>query len=454
MARRRLNNMATPSFEFEWIDPGEAHGAELRATWAQLRLLIDQNQLTRLIDGTSRSVRSHVFLPLYPLAEWITTNRWSLLYEVESPRRSELNDYSRRHSLRHAGEGFALPALSIIPGGELVALKWSSTLLPMQQLEFTEDGIAFVSVEDFRGAMTLFIDAVIRRLEEAGISGTLLQEEWAAISAAGKDEIEFCASAAALGLEPYAVKEEQQRCILDAAQRVDPGLRREFFAIADVAKLPEQTRYLAQVLGRAKANTSDLHSLQALQSLHLGQGIGPSQPWDEGYEFARLLRSHLNLDGRELPDFAALAKALGTRDEDLRRAISEIDGRMLFDAAVDVNPNRSPGFAVAGKRESSTRFALCRALYEYLSHRVLGPSLITGAHSDRQKRNRAFAAEFLAPASGLAKAIGSNLVGAEEIDELAERFGVSPLVIEHQVSNHHLARIYRDWPETRGAGPS
>ena len=56
--------MSDLTLNFEWIDPAEARGAELRATWARLEILLDEVPITRLIDFESRGIRNSVFLPL------------------------------------------------------------------------------------------------------------------------------------------------------------------------------------------------------------------------------------------------------------------------------------------------------------------------------------------------------------------------------------------------------
>lgn len=55
--------------------------------------------------------------------------------------------------------------------------------------------------------------------------------------------------------------------------------------------------------------------------------------------------------------------------------------------------------------------------------------------------NRAFAAEFLAPHTMLKSDLTGTLIGEEEVDELAVEYGVSSLVIRHQIENHRLARV-------------
>ena len=101
-----------------------------------------------------------------------------------------------------------------------------------------------------------------------------------------------------------------------------------------------------------------------------------------------------------------------------------------------------PGFAFRRFGREAARFAFCRALGETLTSS--SDALITRAHSERQRRNRAFAAEFLAPADGLMKMVAARpAVDLSDIDEIAERFGVSPFVVKHQIENHNLARVWQ-----------
>ena len=292
-----------------------------------------------------------------------------------------------------------------------------------------------------RDALQGFIQAVVRRLEDNDIQDTLLQQEWASIVEATRDEAEFCAAAAALGLDPYAVEEESQSSILEAARDLPPAVLGDFFAAADVSTLAQQSRFLRDTLARVRVTTVDLPSLRDLRVRRLDSGISDSRAWEEGYAFAQELRAHLNLDGSALPTFESLAEVLGERPDTLRRAINAIDSTELFDVAVDVNTSASPAFAVTYRKDTSVRFSLCRALYEFLSGADAAPALVTRTHSDRQKRNRAFAAEFLAPSSGLRQRIHGSSLGVEGIEELAEQFGVSSTVIEHQIQNHRLARL-------------
>lgn len=100
------------TFDIEWIEPESTEIREFGATWAALRILVDERCVTRFYDRQNNSVRKTLILPLYPLAEWIAGNWWSLLYETVTPGRNP-EGYPHRHNIRYGREGFALPDLSV-----------------------------------------------------------------------------------------------------------------------------------------------------------------------------------------------------------------------------------------------------------------------------------------------------------------------------------------------------
>lgn len=413
---------------------------ELRATWARLEISVAQTTITSLIDFESRGIRNSVFLPLYPLAEWLATHWWFLFYEVETPRRSTSDQYDRRHNLRYGGEGFAMPSLTIQPLGNQVKLEWRRIRLDAQNLGFTETGSIHVAARELRRTFSDFISAVIKRLQEIGINGTLLEEEWRSIQAIDPEERDFCSAAASLSLDPYTLDEGQQQKIIEASKALPSSLLPDFFAVADFSDLPAQTSQVLEALESSGNNSANLAALKSLREEVASVKVLSGPPWRQGYEFARELRQRLNLNGDRLGSLSALAKALGVPPRQLDIAILKVPGLPGFlDALGATNSRQSPGFAVTSRRDESIRFAFCRALFEYLTIPVDQPLIVTRARSERQKRNRAFAAEFLVPADILREILPGPVVVDEDIDDLAAGFGVSPSVIRHQIDNHELA---------------
>lgn len=436
--------MAKFTFDFEWIDPGAAKGAELRATWASLHLSVDGEKITELVDRVSRSVRTDVFVPIYPVAEWLVTRWWFLLYEIERHGPLDSGDYDDRHGLRRAGEGFALPAVSFVPTGGAVRVEWTPIRLERQNIEFTSRGVAYVEIEDFRASVLQFVTAVVKRLHEFEITGTLLQEELEAITRTTPEEEEFCAAAAALGLEPYAIAGSDANRIVSVANELPRSVIGEFFAAAEFPRLGDQAKQLLSGIEATRSNPANLVQLKELK--RRTQVMFPEgRPWAQGYEVARTLRLQLGMDGMKLNSVRMLGSALQVEAAELEKAVSIVLSRdAVLDAVVDVNESSSPGFALARRSEPTKLFALCRALFEYLVTPEKHPVIVTRSRSERQKRNRAFAAEFLVPATTLRDVLPRPVLTDEDVDDLAEQFGVSAAVIRHQIENHALAALTND----------
>jgi hypothetical protein len=435
--------MSKLEIAFEWVDPAGARGAELRATWARLQLSVDE-PITRLLDHTSKTVRDAVFVPLYPLAEWLATNWWTLLYEPETPGRRADSSYAIRHSLQGAREGFALPPITIQPLGGSVRLGWQAVKLEHQQVEFIGAGTAYVDAAELAETLSDFIASVILRLDELGITDTLLHNEWSAVVSTEPEEREFCEAAGALGLDPYSLPAEIEEKILAIGEALPQQLSDEFFSAADFYRLAEQAEYLIQAIELSRTNSAQLENLLVLRN-EVGRNAWRGRPWHQGYEFARELRRYLQLNGEIMQSMGDISRALGIEEQRLDSAIvTHLQTLSAFDAVVAENAAGSPGFVIGSPREEAMKFAFCRGLFEFLVSAPGEPLLITRTRSERQKRNRAFAAEFLVPADSLRARLRADSVGEEEIDDLAADFGVSPHVVIYQLQNHRIAQTLPD----------
>lgn len=434
--------------DFEWVSPEGARGPELRATWARLRVTVGDEDVTRVEDLVSHGTCGGVYGPLYPVAEWIVTNWWFLLHEVTSPDKDSSKEYARRHNLAAAAEGFSLPSLTIKPEGQRTVLHWSRRRLPRHDIQFINENKAIVDTNQLEAELRSFIQAVVTRLEDEGVHGTLLAEEWQAINDADDEERAYCAALGRLGLDPYAPESEATgHAVISLAEQLPPHVFDEFMYTADVLELEAQGASLTRFLTEAGALELDLPALRRLKedtrSL-AAQASGQTLPWDQGYVFAQGLRALLN--GSATPPVSTLADLgilLSAPPDTWASAVSATNGMSSFlKAAVGAMRTQSPFFAIAPDRNETGRvFLLCLALYEYLTTPEPSAAVVTNAASEQQKRNRAFAAEFLAPAALLRDNIQKRVIGNDDITDLAALFGTSEYVIRHQIRNHKLAEI-------------
>ena len=426
-------------FDFEWQDPAGARGDELRATWASLSILIDDKPVTELQDRRTKSVRTRVFLPLFPLAEWFAENWWFLQSEAEQPSTPDSREFDRRHNLRWAREGFVLPSLRFVTRGENVEAQWQPLDIPDAGIKFLGSGHAVMPGTSYSETLRDFVNAVAARLDESGLSGTTLHEEWAAIQGADIGEQEFCCAAARLGTDPYAVDEELEAEILSVAGRIRPELLHDFLSLATVNELASQTSALATASESIASDADDIDALVGMRSQAAPCKTG-ANPWETGYHFAAELRARLNggtWKSRSLDDLAGHL-SLDHLDHCL---LPETGGCPFLDALTGPNQHDNPKFLIEKKRADSRQFAFCRATFEHLTSSPGRFAAVSKLRTDRQQMNRAFAAEFLAPHEMLKSDLSGATIGEDEIDDLAVEYGVSAFVVRHQIENHGLAHV-------------
>jgi len=216
-----------------------------------------------------------------------------------------------------------------------------------------------------------------------------------------------------------------------------------FCAAVDFGHIDEAIRELDYSVTQIKQSTAHLQALTQLRKVF--PAFNRSKlPWEHGYDCARALSEHLALNGGIPRGLDGVARALGVDSAALTQAIltPHKPEAFAFDALVGTNAHGSPAFVIAKVLENTRQFALCRCLYAYLmavQRTALG--IVSTARSDHQQANRAFAAEFLAPAATLRLRLRGSTVNDEQIEDLASEFGVSSLVIRHQIGNHRLATI-------------
>ena len=246
----------------------------------------------------------------------------------------------------------------------------------------------------------------------------------------------------ALGSDPYAIEDAKREQVHMLAARFGDTLAEAIPALngdcaIDGWKIIEEAREDAR-----RGNTLRLERIAPLQDRISRHGSSARRPWQAGHELAQALREELRLDGEPIPTMEALAQALDDEAIDAATTQVPVDGgdTILVDGLVTPGEDGAPAFAFRPRGEDGRRFHFCRAIAEVLwSPRT--DALLTPARTERQQRNRAFAAEFLAPATGLRNRVRRATMDEDDVSELATEFGVSSLVIAHQLANHRIGHV-------------
>jgi IrrE N-terminal-like domain len=442
---------------WEWESAAQARAPEHRATWARIEIKVGPDFVTLAEDRESGSSRRSIYCPLYPLAEWVAYNWWFLQADTRpsSFLSQDLGFVARasqalprvlreRHSIAASGDGFAWPDLVVVPDGSETRLVWGGdrTRSSTWPIRFLTHGDCRVESEVVLHEFELLVTETLTRLSEQGVTGTVLENEWTAIQQTGQEEAEYCRAAARLGLDPYSSAEPYERDILQVAEALSGELLTDFLNAVSPEHIERALRWVSS--GRStierrpaareatfsEGDAPEAAVVQELRAARRGPLSTDGAPWDVGYQQARIVRSRIapDMTARLAVDRYVPSRARQAPDVSLQALGASADERLPL--------------VIVGQRRpaNSNRFTLSRALW----HCIWDDSplfIVTTAHTSRQRVERAFAAELLAPADGIAALLESppEAASQEELEQVAQRFGVSSMVVEHQVRNHLIA---------------
>jgi hypothetical protein len=418
--------------QFEWEDSPRVRAPELSATWARLEIYADGEPITRVEARRTQSVRTGIYVPLFPIAEWMIANWWFLWDEWRA------NGHEPRHSLLAAREGFVLPDLSFVPTETKMEVMWRPSVStfsarPSSDVLFLSGGSSIVPKSLVKEEFRRLVEAVIERLSARQVQHSYLVPEWRAILDAEHDPEQkaFCEKAARLGCDPFDVADSVAAQIEHLGVLLPEPMAEDFCDAIPLAQMASGAEAVKTFIDSASAIA--LNEGRWREFREKSHWRGTEVPWRDGYNEARALRAYL---GRSGPIATGL-------DSFLRQAFGSLEIREFevssrIEAISAPTQTSAPVFGYRSHlREENKRFTLCRALSDHLASGQ--PSLVTRSGTEHQQRNRAFAAEFLAPAESIRERIGGDRVGEEDIEELAQEFQVSDLVIRHQIQNHNLS---------------
>ena len=441
-------------FRIEWLDAPGVKDRVLARTWSRLEIELDGARahprcLTLAVRSESASVRRGVYSSVFPLAEWVSENWWALLNEPLRISEYPAVDRGRRLWNRDAGlsgttywplaKGARLPDLTIYRDGPDNVIAWAPDPDGGDRSDLTRFVCAAGSVRmtpaEIETSLSRLVVSVLERLDEFSDEDTArLRANWNAIVSSRASEAELCASAAALGIDPYDSGELTE----DLITLLEEGVASQPRSLKSDLLEASSPGTLNRDLEWANAASSKLSS-------------GAEDVEDDAQPPA-IERSKLTAHEFAYRKAREFRKAFDVHDDpvDLYRLLQDKCGWGMNPEIILESRGTSPRFALVGKDrerrphlvanespyEESRRYRLARGLFFVPSaDRPAARRLLTGAHTWDQRASRAFAAELLAPAAVVHAELG-NEISEERINELAHKLKVSSWVIEHQLANH------------------
>ena len=421
-----MPNELTISADWERLDDGPA---EERACFAALGIRCGNIWLTEGSDAYVNRIRPTPLLSAYHLAQWLAWNWWRLRWEP----RSRAADWPFAHRLTAIGHGYVWPNITIFSDGERTAL----IAKPTQERDSTpfryiSDFAAVVASRHFESAVDTFVEQVRGQLRYEKVSETNLDHVW------------------------EDVREERRD--------PDTAKRRKFEALlgwdADEADEAKVERLIAdsKALGEAAMNEvaadhpqgGDLLTAGTLRDIAAHGGFDAS-PRDV-VRLAPRTAPHRSPDVPAWRLGSAAARALreqeklgsGPISNDTLGRLSGVHARTL----TDLSPGPPISFALdngvatgrvvlRSRWETGRRFDLARLLGD----RIVGSSggklfPATRAYTYRQKMQRSFAAELLAPFEAVDEMLAGDF-SMEKQQDAAAHFNVWEVTIRTLLVNHH-----------------
>lgn len=437
-------------FEFDPVSQPAASDDIERSTWCALSIRVGNRFVSNVWDKSLRQERRHLYLPAFPIAEWLVQNWWSFLYEgcrwdrvPVLPSQDREWQWNRRHCLRTADAALMLPALYLFHDGQSLRAEWHDDppgSMPNMPGEFISQGVSPLDPQATVESLSVFIDETLRRVSHLpDLRVTDLVHHWQAVQAADSSEKNFCIFSSRMGLDPYddeLMTDDLAAFIETFAEGQPRQLISDFTEIAEARTLTDQWKWLQAVRNDFSLQTDPTSVIpNSLANLAQSQ-FGHASPALFGYELASRTREIAKLSFAEplesVPDIAFRVLNIGLRLED-RNHIPGSGVRAMV--GLPASDREVVGIGPLPTREDNRRFLAARCLYYACSSTHDCQRLVTDAYSWDQKASRAFAAELLAPRQALRESVVSDTVNAETVDQLSDRFNVSAIVIEKQLEN-------------------
>jgi len=419
------------SIDVSWL-PGCVGPPEVRDTAAILTITIGDAVATRVEDTWAKTVQPATRVSVYPLALWIASSWWRLRWESRPFRTAPDLSWRMAHEMPASGRGFLWPALAFDSDGEEVtAISRPSSPLSDEPFRYLADFQENIEASVFERTVDAFLKLVLARLEAVGIKETHLQSIWEDLEEERKDsalsrrrKIE-----AQLGFEP----DDAPNDLLDRLDQL--SFRAGAAAVEELAPVcagvqPEHV--LAQIEQFAELPGREGHI--ALPSFSAAYRSEAAVPWERGRELAKLVRKACGLGSGPIVD-RDLAGFLKIPEEELQRTTST-GIRPPVGLAIRNGDDGRVKLLFRKRNGPALRFEAARFLAEMISAPETDHWLpTTDSTTARQKVQRAFAAEFLAPIEALRDFLKGDF-STEAIEVGSEYFGVSELAVKSHLANH------------------
>lgn len=420
--------------ECSWL--GREDGSEEdRAFYAEIGVSVGDEWLTQLEDLTARTVRKHMRGSGYQLAQWFAANWWRLRHEPAFEGSNNDVDWRIAHCMAAAGGGYVWPDVLFTSDGASLEVEASapgavSGCEPVRYLRGLRERIPAI---EYELKVDAFVDGVLSRMHSFGMEGMNLYELWSELreERADAEMTQWRKLEAMCGYDPDMAPPEMIDMLLSHVNALGVGSLEEVAAYGR-----HQTQDILNQILVLSEDTTGTHVggfPGTMPVLNNKVNLDPlARPWRQAAELAKTARSEWGLGTQPISD-QSLAEILSMNT----RVFSDrTKAAVSLPMALRKGEGEYFNMYFTSSWPSSRRFACSRLLGDHLSHLNIGRLIpATTVRTARQQFQRAFAQEFLCPFDGLMERFQGSQPNDDDISEVAEYYGVSPLLVQMTLIN-------------------
>ena len=424
-------------FLAEWIENGPNVSKQERSTLCDLQIFLGTGNACTWEDLETGETFHHLTLPGVHVAEGISSDWWSIFGARD-----------RGQSILRHRTGFALPDLRFSYDGATFFASAKRITYQNPRLRFVQEPFEAMTRHEAEEGLSGFVQQVVEKLEESGISDTEVATCWSRVRQSMKDpeEVEFCEAAGALGANPYSIEDGDTSFIDEAGKLFSGEELIEFLAKFRLGRFNPVSRETAlEAIRDVEARHPETSRLPEILNIahemrHVAQHREGERIWAASYRAARAFRDAVGIDDSITAQSpSTLAARLGSNN------FQQVDGLSGVDAVVSRSSNDLHVYLGKLISQPTENFAFARAIGSAICFPNAQRSVVNDLlGAERQAAGRAFAAEFLAPVEMVMDMHSDGM----EIGDISTAFNISPTVIVLQMENKD--RIQRACSAARG----
>ncbi|MEQ8826370.1 MAG: hypothetical protein RIC82_01150, partial [Parvibaculum sp.] len=406
---------------------------EERACFGLFSIRAGAALLTEGFDSYTNGYRAGPLVSGYHAAEWLVWNWWRLCAE---PRTSAPN-WWRAHQMNAIGEGYVWPNVTVFSDGVRTTLLSEKSAEPdAKPFRYFGSLPTIVPTGHFEAAVESFVPQVLARLRDASIpEGCNLDRLWEDLVSERQnpERTRFRRLEALLGRDPDEVEDDLIENLIGRSKQFGPKAIEELAAHC-AQRSADESDSLADGLFNMviEASGTDAAPDDAIRfATGTKRPRGADVPaWRIGTAAAKAIREQTNLGCAPLSN-VRLAEMAGTSAKALDAPLVLSDLSFVYDKGP-----LSARIVLRSRWATSRRFDLARLIGDrllYGSGEALHPA--TRASTYRQKAQRAFAVELLAPFDAVDEMIHADY-STERQQAVAEHFEISPWAVNRALKNH------------------